>query len=44
MEDVMCMREAATSPLEKDFSLLSLEPPDNLTPEEFQEFVKRRDV
>ncbi|GIY24404.1 hypothetical protein CEXT_700401 [Caerostris extrusa] len=44
MEDVLCMKEAATSPLEKNFSLLSLEPPDNLSPEEFQEFVHKRDA
>ncbi|GFS33443.1 hypothetical protein NPIL_546411 [Nephila pilipes] len=44
MEDVIGMREAATSPLETNFSLLSLEPPDNLSPEEFQEFVQLRDA
>ncbi|GFY74839.1 hypothetical protein TNIN_370181 [Trichonephila inaurata madagascariensis] len=44
MEDVIGMREAATSPLEKNLSLLSLEPPDNLSPEEFQEFVQLRDA
>ncbi|KAG8196227.1 hypothetical protein JTE90_007949 [Oedothorax gibbosus] len=44
MEDVMCTRETATSPLDRNFSLLSLEPPENLSPEEFQQFVQRRDA
>ncbi|XP_055952405.1 coiled-coil domain-containing protein 50-like [Argiope bruennichi] len=44
MEDVVCLRETVVNDVKKDFSLLSLEPPDNLTPEEFQEFVQRRDA
>lgn len=44
MDDLIATKEACTSPLERRFSGLTLEPPPNLTPEELQKFIEDRDA
>ncbi|XP_071040865.1 coiled-coil domain-containing protein 50 [Parasteatoda tepidariorum] len=41
---IKTMEDSATSPLDKDVSLLSAEPPDDLTPDQFQKFIHSRDA
>ncbi|XP_054724569.1 coiled-coil domain-containing protein 50-like [Uloborus diversus] len=44
IDDLLSTKEACSSQLDRRFSSLSLEPPDDLTPEQFQRFVEQRDA
>ncbi|XP_035226342.1 coiled-coil domain-containing protein 50-like [Stegodyphus dumicola] len=44
IDDLVATKEACTSPLERSISNLTLEPPENLSPEELQKFIEHRDA